>query len=58
MISKIADSTYRLPDDGSFYCYEGSCQAHPDPDDEDIGAPYCNGHCEQCDKKWGDESGI
>lgn len=36
------------------YCHEGDCQIAPDPDDEDLGAPYCDGHCERCEKPWGD----
>jgi hypothetical protein len=36
------------------HCYECGRVIAPDPDDEDTGAPYCDGHCERCDKSWGD----
>ncbi|MFA5409389.1 MAG: hypothetical protein WC343_11515 [Bacilli bacterium] len=39
----------------SGYCYEFSREILDDPDDEESGAPYCDGHCERCDKRWGDE---
>lgn len=45
--NKDTDSIYA-------FCYEGNCIII-DPDDEDIGAPYCDGKCETCDKNWGDE---
>ena len=38
------------------FCYEGNCQIASDLDDEDLGAPYCDGHCERCEKSWGDEN--
>jgi hypothetical protein len=37
------------------FCFQGNCVVDPDPDDEDLGAPYCDGQCEKCDKTWGDE---
>ena len=40
----------------SGYCYEFSREILGDPDDEEeSGAPYCDGRCERCDKSWGDE---
>ncbi|MGB4295809.1 MAG: hypothetical protein WBJ16_09265 [Smithellaceae bacterium] len=39
----------------SGYCYEFSREILDDPDDEESGAPYCDGRCERCNKSWGDE---
>jgi hypothetical protein len=27
-----------------------------DRDEEQTGAPYCDGHCERCNKSWGDNA--
>lgn len=42
------------------FCYEGNRRIVSDPDDEDASLfssdQICDGHCERCDKSWGDES--